>query len=75
MNKREYEGYIYIIPYAGDGYILCSEKIQNFSNLKPREKFLAKIEKMKSSDVITIDEILRDLENKKVRIIIEILDE
>ncbi len=74
-RRRIYEGYIYVIPYAGDGYILCNSRIEGFSNMRPRDRFLAKIEKMKNSDVITIDDILKDLENKKVRITVEVLDE
>ncbi len=75
-EKREFVGYIYVLPQVGDGYILCQNRIEGFSEMKPRDKLLAKIEKLKNgNDVITIDEFLRGLENRKVKITIEILDE
>ncbi len=74
MDKIEIEGYVYTIPYAGDGYIICRTRIENFQNMKPIERLNAKIEKLKSEDTLTIDELLKGLEGKKIRIIIEVLE-
>ena len=75
-EKREFVGYIYVLPQIGDGYILCQNRIEGFSDMRPRDRLFAKIDKLKNGDdVITIDEFLKGLENRRVRIIVEILDE
>ncbi len=74
MEKIQVEGYVYTIPYAGDGYIIAKEKIENFENMKPFERLQAKIEKMKDENTLTIDELLRMFEGKKIRITIEVIE-
>ncbi len=74
MEKVQVEGYIYTIPYAGDGYIIVRDKIENFESMRPYERLQAKIEKLKDENTLTIDELLRAFEGKKVKITIEVLE-
>jgi len=80
--KRVLEGRLICIPYAGDGWVLLSEdSFREYCELckKKRDKTITMEERDRLHEIEeggeSVGAVLCDLEGKKVRIIVEVVEE
>ena len=66
--KREAEGYLYCIPYMGDRWIIAKKKYG---------EFISDIDDVDEEDLFgrSISNLFDGLEGKKVRIIVEVIED
>jgi len=62
VKRMEVKGYLWLIPYAGDGYILSPRKPKEGSD--PFEEDMRE-------DVVRLDVLLGEYEGKLIRVVIE----
>jgi hypothetical protein len=79
-EKRVLEGYLYILPYAGDGLVLSPEKLEEPVLPDPRHNYRKyKKDSRKLHELAfegkSVSDLLYGLEGKKVRITVEVLEE
>jgi hypothetical protein len=79
-EKRVIEGYLYILPYAGDGLVLSQEKLEKPVLPDPRRNYQKYREDSRKLHELmfegrSIGHLLQDLEGKRIRITVEVLEE
>ena len=67
---RKGKGYLSIISYCGDGYYLTSSKIQEPKDHEFYSEFIRKVE-----DGLRIDDLFDDMQGKKIKVTVELIDE
>lgn len=67
VEKREMEGYLHCVPYAGDGWILAKQKYSKpllYSTEVDEEDYFER----------NVEKLFRGLEGKKIRIVVEVVE-
>jgi len=72
-GKITVEGYLYFIPYCGDGILLTKKRIELPRNERDYNRFRDELLKERD-DAVDLLLLLNELEGRKVRITIEVVD-